>query len=45
MYKEILALADSMPNTKEKYLIKANAELHLKLWKDLALTCDRGLDL
>lgn len=34
-----------MPNTKEKYLIQANAFLHLKKWMELADTCDRGLDL
>ncbi len=32
-YKELLALADSMPNTKDKYLIQANAFLHLKRWR------------
>ncbi len=34
-----------MPNTKEKYLIKANACLHLKKWKELSDACDKGLDL
>lgn len=32
-----------MPNTKEKYYIKANAELHLKMWKELANTCSKGI--
>ncbi len=44
-YKELLDLAASMPNTKEKYLLQANACLHLKRWKELSDTCDRGLDL
>lgn len=44
-YKDLLSLADSMPNTKEKYLLQANALLHLKRWKELAQTCDKGLDL
>lgn len=35
-YKELLSLADSMPNTKEKYMIQANALLHLKRWRELA---------
>lgn len=34
-----------MHNTKEKYLLKANALLHLKMWKELATACERGLDL
>lgn len=44
-YKELLAFAESMPNTKEKYMIQANALLHLKRWRELAETCDKGLDL
>ena len=44
-YKEILDLAETMHNTKEKYLLKANALLHLKMWKELATACERGLDL
>ena len=44
-YKELMDLANSMPNNKEKYLIKANACLHLKKWKELSETCDKGLDL
>lgn len=44
-YKEMLDLANSMPNTKEKYLIQSNALLHLKRWKELSESCDRGLDL
>jgi len=31
-YKALLALANSMPTTKEKYLLQANAYLHLKKW-------------
>jgi len=34
-----------MPNTKDKYLLQANSCLHLKKWKELSETCDRGLDL
>jgi tetratricopeptide (TPR) repeat protein len=34
-----------MPNTKDKYLIQANALLHLKRWRELAEVCDKGLDL
>ena len=44
-YKELLDLAATMPNTKEKYMLQANACLHLKKWKELSETCDRGLDL
>ena len=44
-YKELLDLALSMPSTKERYLIQANAYLHLKKWKELADTCDKGLEL
>jgi tetratricopeptide (TPR) repeat protein len=44
-YKEMLELANSMPSTKEKYLIQSNAFLHLKRWKELSEACDRGLDL
>jgi len=32
-YKEMLDLANSMPNTREKYLIQSNALLSLKRWK------------
>ena len=35
-YKELLELAHTMPSTKERYLIQANALLHLKKWKELA---------
>jgi hypothetical protein len=41
----MLALANSMPNTKEKYMLQSNAYLHLKKWTELADSCDRGLDL
>ncbi len=34
-----------MPSTKDRYLVQANALLHLKRWKDLAEACDKGLDL
>lgn len=34
-----------MPSTKQKYLLLSNAYLHLKKWKELAETCDKGLDL
>jgi len=34
-----------MPSTKERYLIQANAYLHLKKWKELAESCDKGLEL
>lgn len=44
-YKELLELATSMPNTREKYLLEANSYLHLKRWKELAQACDKGLDL
>lgn len=44
-YKELLEMAMAMPSTKERYLIQANALLHLKKWKDLAETCEKGLDL
>ena len=44
-YKDLLELALGMPSTKERYLIQANAYLHLKKWKELADTCDKGLDL
>jgi tetratricopeptide (TPR) repeat protein len=44
-YKDLLALADSMPNTREKYMLQANALLHLKRWRELSETCDKGLDL
>ena len=33
-----------MPSTKERYLIQANALLHLKKWKELDEACDKGLD-
>ncbi len=32
-YKEMYDMAQAMPNTKEKYLLLANALLHLKKWK------------
>jgi hypothetical protein len=35
-YKELLEFAGTMPNTKEKYLLQANACLHLKRWKELS---------
>jgi len=44
-YKELLDLALSMPSTKERYHIQANAYLHLKKWKELAESCDKGLEL
>jgi hypothetical protein len=44
-YKELLELAKTMPNTKDKYLVQAHACLHLKRWKELSDACDRGLDL
>jgi hypothetical protein len=44
-YKELAELANSMPNTREKYLLLSNALLHLKKWKELEEACDRGLDL
>lgn len=44
-YRELLDLANSMPNNKEKYMIQANALLHLKRWRELAESCDKGLDL
>jgi tetratricopeptide (TPR) repeat protein len=44
-YKELLELAKTMPNTKDKYLVQAHACLHLKKWKDLSDACDYGLDL
>jgi tetratricopeptide (TPR) repeat protein len=44
-YKELLEMALAMPSTKERYFIQANAYLHLKKWKELAETCDKGLDL
>ena len=34
-YKELLEMALAMPSTKERYLIQANAYLHLKKWKNL----------
>jgi hypothetical protein len=34
-----------MPNNMEKYLLKANCCLHLRKWKELAETCDKGLDI
>jgi len=34
-----------MPNTIDKYLLRANACLHLKKWKELSESCDRGIDL
>ena len=43
-YKELLELALAMPSTKERYLIQANALLHLKKWKELDEACDKGLD-
>lgn len=42
-YNEIYELTLTMPNTKEKYLMQANALMHLKKWKELSECCDRGL--
>ena len=44
-YKELLEMALAMPSTKERYLIQANAYLHLKKWKELSETCDKRLDM
>lgn len=44
-YKEILELSETLPNTKDKYLLRANAYLYLKKWKELLETCDKGLDI
>jgi hypothetical protein len=35
-YAQLLELAESMPGTREKYLLKANCYLHLRKWKELA---------
>ncbi len=32
-YDEIYELTVTMPNTKEKFLMQANALMHLKRWK------------
>jgi hypothetical protein len=32
-YNEIYELTLTMPNNKEKYLMQANALMHLKKWK------------
>jgi len=44
-YKEMLQIASTMPNNRDKYMLQSNAYLHLKMWKELSETCDRGLDL
>lgn len=44
-YNDIYELTQTMPNTKEKYLMQANALMHLKKWKELSECCDRGLEL
>jgi hypothetical protein len=44
-YKDILEIANSMPNNKEKYLLKCNALLHLKKWQELSDTCDKAISL
>jgi|JI6StandDraft_1071083.scaffolds.fasta_scaffold187198_1 hypothetical protein len=44
-YKELLEMANAMPSTKDRYLLMANALLHLKKWKELSEACDKGLDL
>lgn len=44
-YNEIYELTQTMPNTKEKYLMQANALMHLKKWKELSECCDKGLEV
>lgn len=44
-YAELYELAVSLPPTKDKFLLKASALMHLKKWEEAIETCDRGLDL
>ena len=44
-FNELLDLAAELPSTKDKYMLKANALMHLKQWKEAIQACDRGLDL
>lgn len=43
-YAELLEYANSLPPNRDKYLLKANALMHLRKWKELIECCDRGLE-
>ncbi len=34
-YAELLEYANSLPPNRDKYLLKANALMHLRKWKEL----------
>lgn len=33
-YEELLEYTDTLPSNKDRYLLRANALMHLKRWKD-----------
>lgn len=42
-YAELLEYANNLPPNRDKYLLKANALMHLRKWKELVECCDKGL--
>lgn len=43
-YAELLEYANNLPPNRDKYLLKANALMHLKKWKELIECCAKGLE-
>lgn len=43
-YNELLEYANSLPPNRDKYILKANALMYLKKWKELIECCDKGLE-
>ena len=44
-YEELLDYTNTLPSSKDRYLLKANTLMHLRRWKDACECCDLGNDL